>query len=82
MNIHYIISYDIANNFTSDSIVNYLERTYKVNIIDKKIYYSDPAWYGRGGVKLSMSDLYKIPVNWTSFLSETLDELEFISDEE
>ena len=77
--LYTIISYDIVNNFTEESIVNYLCNTYGVNIPDKSIH-GDPFWYGRGSVLLNEVDAKKIPSNWESKLSESYGELEFANE--
>ncbi len=75
-----IISYDIVNNFTTESIVSYLEKTYKVSIPDKEIH-GDLSWYGRGSVLLTDQDFDKIPTDWQASLSECFGELEFLEEE-
>lgn len=72
-----IISYGIYNNFTSESIIEYLNKTYGCNVVGIT---GDPAWYGRGTVY--GSGLGRIPANWESRLSESYSELQFIDDEE
>lgn len=75
-----IISYDIVNNFTEESIITYLEKTYNI-VTDKKIH-PDPAWYGRGSINVTPEDASKIPINWEDSLSECYGELEFINEVE
>jgi hypothetical protein len=71
-----IISYDIYNNFTEESIITYLNKTYGCAI---ESITGDPAWYGRGTVVGSGVD--KIPAEWEEALSEGFTELELIEEE-
>lgn len=72
-----IISYYIYNNFTSESIIEYLNETYGSNVIGIT---GDPAWYGRGTVY--GQGLGRIPDDWEDWLSESFEELQFIDDDE
>lgn len=72
-----IISYGIHNNFTEESIIHYLNKTYGCAI---ESITGDPAWYGRGTVY--GSGLGRIPDGWESRLSESYSELELIDDDE
>lgn len=72
-----IISYDVHNNFTNESVIAYLNKTYGCNVVG---ICGDPAWYGRGTVY--GSGLGRIPDDWESRLSESYSELQFIEDEE
>lgn len=72
-----IISYDVYNNFTDESLIEYLNKTYGCNVVGIT---GDPAWYGRGTVY--GSGLGRIPDDWESWLSESFEELQFIEDEE
>ena len=79
--LYTIISYDIVNNFSHDSILSYLRKTYDLPSLEDKIF-GDPDWYGRGSVKMTKEDFKKIPKNWKALLSETFDELEFLPEDE
>ena len=72
-----IISYDINNNFTNESIIAYLNKTYGCAI---ESITGDPSWYGRGTVVGSGVD--KIPAEWEDALSEGFTELELSEDED
>lgn len=72
-----IISYDVHNNFTDESLIEYLNKTYGCNVVGIT---GDPEWYGRGTVY--GSGLERIPDDWEDRLSESYSELQFIEDEE
>jgi len=72
-----IISYDIYNNFTSEPIIAYLNKTYGCNVVGIT---GDPAWYGRGTVY--GQGLGRIPANWESRLGECFSELQLIDEED
>jgi len=68
-----IVSYDVFNNFTSESIIAYLNSTYGCNVVGIT---GDPAWYGRGTVYGSGLD--DIPAEWEDALPEGYGCLEMI----
>lgn len=71
-----IISSDVVNTFTKESLLSYLNKTYQLNV-DK--IYPDTEWLGRGALLLTEAEADRLE-GWEDKFSEHYDELEFYSD--